>query len=159
LLTHEALDLLCSPSPHPQHLSGPELSPLERFLGCVYMRRQLQRFIQNEDCVCIPSTRKCFWVVKSGWRIRPTPSLIQLSRKCGILNFSQAFRPPQPVMEIALLLFYCCSLSWYKTSMAMRMFPHFILTLYFLNFSFFPLHSLYRRLWYQMNVGLCKYWI
>jgi hypothetical protein len=54
LLTHEALDLLCSPSPHPQHLPGPELSPLERFLGCVYMRRQLQRFIQNEDCVCIP---------------------------------------------------------------------------------------------------------
>lgn len=57
LLTHEALDLLCSPSPHPQHLPGPELSPLERFLGCVYMRRQLQRFIQNEDClVGIPST-------------------------------------------------------------------------------------------------------
>ena len=51
LLTHEALDLLCSPSPHPQHLPGPELSPLERFLGCVYMRRQLQRFIQSEDCV------------------------------------------------------------------------------------------------------------
>lgn len=57
LLTHEALDLLCSPSPHPQHLPGPELSPLERFLGCVYMRRQLQRFIQNDDCLTgIPST-------------------------------------------------------------------------------------------------------
>nr|CAD7406222.1 unnamed protein product [Timema poppensis] len=51
LLTHEALDLLCSPSPHPQGLPGPELSPLERFLGCVYMRRQLQRFIQSEECV------------------------------------------------------------------------------------------------------------
>ncbi|CAG2060492.1 unnamed protein product, partial [Timema podura] len=50
LLTHEALDLLCSPSPHPQGLPGPELSPLERFLGCVYMRRQLQRFIQSEEC-------------------------------------------------------------------------------------------------------------
>uniref|UniRef100_A0A1B6LA62 Mediator of RNA polymerase II transcription subunit 14 n=1 Tax=Graphocephala atropunctata TaxID=36148 RepID=A0A1B6LA62_9HEMI len=50
LLTHEALDLLCSPSPHPQGLQGPELAPLERFLGCVYMRRQLQRFIQSEEC-------------------------------------------------------------------------------------------------------------
>ncbi|XP_044010712.1 mediator of RNA polymerase II transcription subunit 14 isoform X2 [Aphidius gifuensis] len=51
LLTHESLDLLCSPSPHPSGLPGPDLSPLERFLGCVYMRRQLQRFIQTEDCL------------------------------------------------------------------------------------------------------------
>ncbi|XP_008554086.1 mediator of RNA polymerase II transcription subunit 14 [Microplitis demolitor] len=51
LLTHEALDLLCTPSPHPAGLPGPDLSPLERFLGCVYMRRQLQRFIQSEDCL------------------------------------------------------------------------------------------------------------
>lgn len=49
LLTHEALDTLCRPSPHPQkEISGPELSPLERFLGCVSMRRHLQRFIQAE---------------------------------------------------------------------------------------------------------------
>ncbi|XP_039277838.1 mediator of RNA polymerase II transcription subunit 14 [Nilaparvata lugens] len=51
LITHEALDQLCTPSPHPQGLPGPELCPLERFLGCVYMKRQLQRFIQNEDCL------------------------------------------------------------------------------------------------------------
>ncbi|KAK0164402.1 hypothetical protein PV328_003035 [Microctonus aethiopoides] len=51
LLTHESLDLLCSPSPHPAGLIGPDLSPLERFLGCVYMRRQLQRFIQTDDCL------------------------------------------------------------------------------------------------------------
>ncbi|XP_063244367.1 mediator of RNA polymerase II transcription subunit 14 isoform X2 [Bacillus rossius redtenbacheri] len=57
LLTHEALDLLCSPSPHPQGLPGPELSPLERFLGCVYMRRQLQRHIQSEESqMGIPNT-------------------------------------------------------------------------------------------------------
>lgn len=57
LLTYEALDLLCTPSPHPQMLPGPELAPLERFLGCVYMRRQLQRFIQSEDCLTpIPTT-------------------------------------------------------------------------------------------------------
>ncbi|XP_054267906.1 mediator of RNA polymerase II transcription subunit 14-like [Macrosteles quadrilineatus] len=50
LLTHEALDLLCTPSPHPGGLHSPELAPLERFLGCVYMRRQLQRFIQSDEC-------------------------------------------------------------------------------------------------------------
>lgn len=51
ILSQEALDMLCMPSSHPQGLPGPELSPLERFLGCVYMRRQLQRFIHSEDCV------------------------------------------------------------------------------------------------------------
>lgn len=52
LLTHEALETLCRPSPHPQKdFVGPELSPLERFLGCVSMRRHLQRFIQSEECV------------------------------------------------------------------------------------------------------------
>lgn len=49
LLTHEALDLLCTPSPHPGGLPGPDFSPLERYLGCVYMRRHLQRFIQSND--------------------------------------------------------------------------------------------------------------
>nr|XP_024219259.1 mediator of RNA polymerase II transcription subunit 14 [Halyomorpha halys] len=51
LISHEALDILCTPSTHPQGLPGPELAPLERFLGCVYMRRQLQRFIQNDECL------------------------------------------------------------------------------------------------------------
>lgn len=52
LLTHEALDTLCRPSSHPQkEMTGPELSPIERFLGCVSMRRHLQRFIQSEECV------------------------------------------------------------------------------------------------------------
>ncbi|XP_014256171.1 mediator of RNA polymerase II transcription subunit 14 [Cimex lectularius] len=49
LISHEALEILCTPSPHPQGLHGPTLAPLERFLGCVYMRRQLQRYIQSED--------------------------------------------------------------------------------------------------------------
>ncbi|XP_018576450.1 mediator of RNA polymerase II transcription subunit 14 [Anoplophora glabripennis] len=57
LLTHEALEILCCPSPHPQMLPGPELAPLERFLGCVYMRRQLHRFIHNENYLtAIPNT-------------------------------------------------------------------------------------------------------
>lgn len=56
LITHEALDTLCRVSPHPmQDIQGPDLSPLERFLGCVCMRRQLQRFVQSED-----SARVCF---------------------------------------------------------------------------------------------------
>ncbi|XP_063699988.1 mediator of RNA polymerase II transcription subunit 14 [Culicoides brevitarsis] len=50
LLTHEALDQLCRASPHPQkEISNIEMSPIERFLGCVYMRRQLQRLINSED--------------------------------------------------------------------------------------------------------------
>ncbi|XP_058828466.1 mediator of RNA polymerase II transcription subunit 14 [Topomyia yanbarensis] len=50
LLTHEALDTLCRATIHPQkEIPGPELSPLERFLGSVFMRRQLQRIIHQEE--------------------------------------------------------------------------------------------------------------
>uniref|UniRef100_A0A8D8N5P3 Mediator of RNA polymerase II transcription subunit 14 n=2 Tax=Culex pipiens TaxID=7175 RepID=A0A8D8N5P3_CULPI len=50
LLTHEALDTLCRATAHPQkEIPGPELSPLERFLGSVFMRRQLQRIIHQEE--------------------------------------------------------------------------------------------------------------
>lgn len=64
IITQEALDALCSPCPHPQYGGGPvggaqlgrgavggDMSPLERFLGCVYMRRQLHRFVQTDECV------------------------------------------------------------------------------------------------------------
>ncbi|CAH0553803.1 unnamed protein product [Brassicogethes aeneus] len=53
VLTHEALESLCCPSQHPQGFPGPELAPLERFLGCVYMRRQLQRHINNESFLTV----------------------------------------------------------------------------------------------------------
>ncbi|XP_017775770.1 PREDICTED: mediator of RNA polymerase II transcription subunit 14 [Nicrophorus vespilloides] len=56
LLTHEALESLCCPSPHPQGYPGPEIAPLERFLGCVYMRRQLQRFVHSEKYLTALST-------------------------------------------------------------------------------------------------------
>ncbi|XP_066259212.1 mediator of RNA polymerase II transcription subunit 14 isoform X2 [Euwallacea similis] len=49
LLSHEALETLCCPSHHPLGIPGPEMSPLERFLGCVYMRKQLQRYVHNEQ--------------------------------------------------------------------------------------------------------------
>lgn len=52
LLTDEALDTLCQPCPHPQKdIPGPDLSPLDRFLGCGFMRKNLQRFIGAEECV------------------------------------------------------------------------------------------------------------
>lgn len=51
LITHEALDVLCCATSHPSNLQVPDMCPLERFLGCIYMRRQLQRFIQADECV------------------------------------------------------------------------------------------------------------
>ncbi|XP_011505329.1 PREDICTED: mediator of RNA polymerase II transcription subunit 14 [Ceratosolen solmsi marchali] len=59
LLSHETLELLCGGSRQSGQSSslGPDTSPLERFLGCVYMRRQLQRFIQtNESLAIVNST-------------------------------------------------------------------------------------------------------
>jgi hypothetical protein len=35
-----------------------------------------------------------------------TPSVSRLSRQCGFLNISQFYRPPRPVMGIALLCIY-----------------------------------------------------
>ncbi|KAL1465599.1 hypothetical protein WDU94_005154 [Cyamophila willieti] len=49
VVMYDSFDLLCSNSPHPLGLPCPDISPLERFLGCVYMRRQLHRFLQSED--------------------------------------------------------------------------------------------------------------
>uniref|UniRef100_A0A1B6C077 Mediator of RNA polymerase II transcription subunit 14 n=1 Tax=Clastoptera arizonana TaxID=38151 RepID=A0A1B6C077_9HEMI len=59
-LTHEALDRICTPFAHPQGLPGPDLAPLERFLGCVYMRKQLHRFIQTEETqlAMLPTTER-----------------------------------------------------------------------------------------------------
>jgi mediator of RNA polymerase II transcription subunit 14 len=51
LLPVGALEVLCTPCEPPTGAPGPLLAPLERFLGCVYMRRHLQRFIQQEDTV------------------------------------------------------------------------------------------------------------
>lgn len=62
LLTNEALETLCFPGPHPQpEVPGPDLCPLERFLGCVYMRRNLQRFIQSEEHVRFETFARLRW--------------------------------------------------------------------------------------------------
>ena len=61
VLTNKALEVLCRPcpmpptgpnSPPPQVPPGtPDLCPLERFLGCIFMCRQMQRFLQLEETV------------------------------------------------------------------------------------------------------------
>lgn len=46
------LEALCSPSePPPGAPPGPALAPVQRFLACVYMKRTLQRFVQQEEFV------------------------------------------------------------------------------------------------------------
>ncbi|XP_003426298.1 mediator of RNA polymerase II transcription subunit 14 [Nasonia vitripennis] len=49
ILTYDTLELLCSCSKHPAGVPGPDMSPLERFLGCVFMIRQLKRLIQMNE--------------------------------------------------------------------------------------------------------------
>ena len=62
LLTHEAFDALCTPAAISAADDGPSsaamLSPLERFLGCVYMRRHLQQVIQKGDCLTAMSVNE-----------------------------------------------------------------------------------------------------
>lgn len=53
LLTHEALDTLCRPGP--LFGMGPNICPLERFLGCVYMKRHLQRAIKEMQLSTAPA--------------------------------------------------------------------------------------------------------
>lgn len=46
LLTQEAFETLCKPCAL-MGIPGPDMSPLERFLGCVFMKRQLQRIVKE----------------------------------------------------------------------------------------------------------------
>ena len=46
------LETLCTPSEPPAGAPpGPALAPVQRFLACVYMKRTLQRFVQQEEFV------------------------------------------------------------------------------------------------------------
>lgn len=50
------LELLCTPcDPPPGAPPGPSLAPLQRFLACVYMKRILQRFVQQEEFLTMVS--------------------------------------------------------------------------------------------------------
>jgi mediator of RNA polymerase II transcription subunit 14 len=63
ILTHDALDILCTPTTSVDgndssgnggsSSSGYPCRPLERFLGCSYLRRQLQRIISSEENVSV----------------------------------------------------------------------------------------------------------
>jgi hypothetical protein len=56
-----------------------------------------------------PPLKKIFRRVKCGRCMGLTalsPSMSRLCRQCGILNISQPYRPPQPVMGIGLLLLF-----------------------------------------------------
>ncbi|CAH1643386.1 unnamed protein product [Spodoptera littoralis] len=50
------LETLCTPSePPPGAPPGPTLAPVQRFLACVYMKRTLQRFVQQEEFLTLVS--------------------------------------------------------------------------------------------------------
>lgn len=65
VLTQKALEVLCRPCSMPPAGIGPnaqppqvpngtpDLCPLERFLGCIFMRRQMHRFVQSEETVSV----------------------------------------------------------------------------------------------------------
>ena len=57
-LTSKAFDELCRPSPLPGSSSCGLVSPLHRFLGCVFMRRQLQHIIKSEEYLTNLDTRE-----------------------------------------------------------------------------------------------------
>jgi hypothetical protein len=53
----------------------------------------------------VPETETCFWIVQCGRFLRITtspPSVSRLSRNCGIFDFAQPYRLPQPVTRTAL---------------------------------------------------------
>lgn len=60
LLSHKGLDLLCSGGgcTPPQSPPLPFCSPLERFLGSVFMRKSLHRVVQNEDNMTMVPTQE-----------------------------------------------------------------------------------------------------
>ncbi|XP_064456763.1 mediator of RNA polymerase II transcription subunit 14-like isoform X2 [Ornithodoros turicata] len=60
LLSHKGLDLLCSSGggTPPQSPPLPHCSPLERFLGSVFMRKSLHRVVQNEDNMTMIPTQE-----------------------------------------------------------------------------------------------------
>ena len=57
-LTVKAFDELCRPSVLAGSSSSGMVSPLHRFLGCVFIRRQLQHIIRTEDYLTLMETRE-----------------------------------------------------------------------------------------------------
>eukprot|EP00058_Branchiostoma_floridae_P007849 XP_002593337.1 hypothetical protein BRAFLDRAFT_277116 [Branchiostoma floridae] len=84
LLSHEAFATLMTPSPPPGVMGGPAAylcCPLERFLGCVYMRRHLQRVIQGEESLHLLQSSEpgviLYHVESINFRVQLNPSTLQ----------------------------------------------------------------------------------
>ncbi|XP_065361680.1 mediator of RNA polymerase II transcription subunit 14 [Calliphora vicina] len=98
VLTHEKLDLLCRPSPHPNKEIGvtPDISPLERFLGCVYIRRQLQRHVQNDETLTVLNSNEPGVVPFKVDNLQCQVILNQVHMQSLHLKITQLPPPPTP---------------------------------------------------------------
>ncbi|XP_023302544.2 mediator of RNA polymerase II transcription subunit 14 [Lucilia cuprina] len=98
ILTHEKLDLLCRPSPHPNKDIGvtPDISPLERFLGCVYIRRQLQRHVQNDETLTVLNSNEPGVVPFKVDNLQCQVILNQVHMQSLHLKITQLPPPPTP---------------------------------------------------------------
>lgn len=97
LLTHEALETLCRTSPHPnKEIQVPDISPLERFLGCVYMRRQLHRNILAEESLTAINSNEPGVVLFKVDGLQCQVTLNQVHMQSLHLKVTQLPLPPTP---------------------------------------------------------------
>ncbi|XP_054168688.1 mediator of RNA polymerase II transcription subunit 14-like [Oppia nitens] len=82
LLTHQGFDIMCKPNANMDNMSMPAinnnvyylLSQLERFLGCVYVRRNIQRAVTQDE--------------KFNFIMTPEPGVIQFKNDTMVFKLS-----------------------------------------------------------------------
>lgn len=63
ILSHEALDKLLTPTAGMSSVSGGiHCSPLERFLGCTFLKRHMLRIVTSDEAVRNVAIFRCFCV-------------------------------------------------------------------------------------------------